>query len=67
MLVVLVANGRGTILADVELNEGQQQTIGLLALVAGQDLGPGDYEGTWRIARHTTPDRVVATRLNSSR
>jgi IS5 family transposase len=35
--------------------------VGLLALVAGQDVEPGDHEGTWRIARRTAPDRVIST------
>ncbi len=35
--------------------------MGLLALVAGQDVEPGDTEGTWRIARRTAPDRVIST------
>jgi transposase len=35
--------------------------VGLLALVAGQDVEPGDHQGTWRIARGTTPDRVIST------
>lgn len=47
--------------ADVALTEEQSQAIGLLALVAGQDVEPGDDEGTWRIARGTAPDRVVST------
>lgn len=42
-----------TILAGldgVELDDTQQQAVGLLALVAGQDVEPGDTEGTWHIA-----------------
>ena len=35
--------------------------MGLLALVAGQDVEPGDGEGTWRIARRTAADRVIST------
>jgi hypothetical protein len=38
--------------------------IGLLALVAGQDVepaaGPDGTDGRWRIARRTAPDRVVS-------
>ncbi len=33
----------------------------MLALVAGQDVEPGDTEGTWRIAHRTAPDRVIST------
>jgi IS5 family transposase len=32
-----------------------------LALVAGQDVEPGDDEGTWRIAQRVAPDRVIST------
>ena len=46
---------------NVELDEGQQDAVGLLALVAQQDVEPGDRPGTWRIARGTVPDRVVST------
>jgi len=39
--------------------------LGLLALVAGQDVEPGgDSDGTdgrWRIARKVAPDRVIST------
>lgn len=45
----------------LELDEGQQQAVGLLALVAGQDVEPGEEEGTWRIAKGTVPDRVIST------
>jgi IS5 family transposase len=54
-------------LALVEATEGtkldavQQDAIGLLALVAGQDVEPGDEEGTWRIAERVAPDRVIST------
>ena len=33
-----------------ELDGEQADAVGLLALVAGQDVEPGDNEGTWRIA-----------------
>ena len=39
----------------------QADALGLLALVAGQDVEPGDTEGTWRIARRVAPDRVIST------
>src|SRR6266498_2015042 len=35
--------------------------VGTLALVAGQDVEPGDTEGTWRIAAGVAPDRVIST------
>lgn len=37
------------------------EAVGLLALVAGQDVEPGDEDGSWRIARKTAPDRVIST------
>ena len=39
----------------------QHDAVGLLALVAGQDVEPGDEEGTWRIAEKVAPDRVIST------
>jgi hypothetical protein len=33
----------------------------LVALVAGQDVEPGDGKGTWRIAQRTAKDRVIST------
>lgn len=54
-------------LALLEAVEGEAleaeaaDAVGLLALVAGQDVEPGDEEGTWRIARGTVPDRVIST------
>jgi IS5 family transposase len=35
--------------------------VALLALVAGQDVEPGDRPGQWRITKGTAPDRVVST------
>ena len=34
--------------------------IALLALVAGQDVEPGEQEGTWRIAKKVAKDRVIS-------
>jgi IS5 family transposase len=47
-------------LADVELDAEQSEAVGLLALVAGQDVEPGEGEGTWRIMAGTTPGRMVS-------
>ena len=47
--------------ADVELDDAGADAVGLLALVAGQDVEPGETEGTWRIAEGTVPDRVIST------
>ncbi|MGQ0802837.1 MAG: IS1182 family transposase [Actinomycetota bacterium] len=48
-------------LEGVELSGEQADAVGLLALVAGQDVEPGDGEGTWRIARRVASDRVIST------
>lgn len=45
----------------LELTEEQQEALGLLGLVANQDVEPGDRPGTWRIRQGTAPDRVVST------
>ena len=46
---------------DLELNDEQAAAVALLALVAGQDVEPGDGPGRWRIAQRTAPDRVIST------
>ncbi len=46
---------------DLDLDETQADAIALLALVAGQDVEPGDRPGQWRIARRTAEDRVIST------
>jgi hypothetical protein len=43
--------------ADVDLDAEQAEAVALLALVAGQDVEPGERTGTWRIAQ----DRVIST------
>jgi IS5 family transposase len=45
----------------IELDHDQQQLVGLLALVAGQDVEQGDTPGTWRIARRVVKDRLIST------
>jgi len=47
--------------AGIELDDKAADAVGLLALVAGQDVEPGDEEGTWRIFDGTVPDRVIST------
>lgn len=39
----------------------QADAVALLALVAGQDVEPGDRPGRWRITRGTAVDRVIST------
>jgi IS5 family transposase len=43
------------------LTDEQERAVALLALVAGQDVEPGEKPGTWRIARAAARDRVVST------
>ena len=37
------------------------EAIGLLALVAGQDVEPGESPGSWKIAKKVAKDRVIST------
>ena len=48
-------------LDDVPLRDERADALGLLALIAGQDVEPNDEPGTWRIARGVAPDRVIST------
>lgn len=48
-------------LQDARLTTEQREAVGLLALVAGQDVEPGDDPGTWRIAQQVAADRVIST------
>ena len=47
------------------LTQAQQETVALLALVAGQDVEPAEgsdgTDGRWRIARKVAPDQVIST------
>jgi len=45
----------------VELDDAAADAVGLLALVAGQDVEPGDTDGTWRIFDGTAKSRVIST------
>jgi IS5 family transposase len=69
-VVTELVNDAHTILAaldGVELDDTQTEAVGLLALVAGQDVEPGDEDGRWRIAPVTRPDRVVSVHDPESR
>ena len=48
-------------LGGIDFDDDQADAVGLLALVAGQDVEPGDVEGSWRIAEGTVADRVIST------
>jgi len=47
--------------AGLELDEKQGDAVALLALVAGQDVEPGDGPGRWKITQGTAVDRVIST------
>jgi Transposase DDE domain/Transposase domain (DUF772) len=47
--------------AEVELGAEPAEAVALLALVAGQDVEPGQRPGSWRIARRVAKDRVIST------
>jgi hypothetical protein len=47
--------------SDLGLDAEQAEAVALLALVAGQDVEPGERPGTWRIARRVAKDRVIST------
>lgn len=57
----LVWAAEDLIAEGLELTEAQADAVALLALVAGQDVEPGDGPGRWRIARRTAEDRVIST------
>jgi hypothetical protein len=45
---------------ELDLDDTQSDAVALLALVAGQDVEPGDRPGSWKIATRTAPDRIVS-------
>src|SRR5215207_9656064 len=47
--------------ADLDLDAIQAEAVALLALVAGQDVEPGQGPGSWQIARKVSHDRVIST------
>jgi IS5 family transposase len=47
-------------LEGAQLDQQQAEAVGLLGVVAGQDVEPGEQPGTWKIARKVAPDRVVS-------
>jgi DDE family transposase/transposase-like protein DUF772 len=70
-LVSDLVNDALAVLAELTGPDAPQQdgpaadALGLLALVAGQDVEPaedsGGTDGRWRIARKVAPDRVIST------
>ncbi len=63
LVTALVTDAQAVLDAVEGLDMGGDalDAVGLLALVAGQDVEPADGEGTWRIARRTAPERVIST------
>ena len=63
LITALVADALALIgaLEALTLSDEAADAVGLLALVAGQDVEPGDEPGTWRIARRVAPDRTIST------
>ena len=63
--VITVLVNDATALVDaattLPLTEDQAAAVALLALVAGQDVEPGEEDGTWKIARRVAKDRVIST------
>src|SRR5258708_2934863 len=59
------ANAVGAALQDRDLGGRAASALGLLALVAGQDVEPAGgsdgRDGRWRIARKVAEDRVIST------
>jgi Transposase domain (DUF772)/Transposase DDE domain len=49
------------VVADLELETEQAEAVALLALVAGQDVEPGERPGSWRVAPRVAPDRLIST------
>lgn len=63
LITALVTDALATLdaAASLELDQAQSDAVGLLALVAGQDVEPGETDGTWRIIPVTMPGRMVST------
>ena len=47
--------------SELGLEAEQSEAVALLALVAGQDVEPGERLGSWQIARRMARDRVIST------
>ena len=63
-LLTGLVNDAEAVLAAAEtaqLSQEANDDVGLLALIAGQDVEPGEQEGTWRIAKKVAKDRVIST------
>jgi hypothetical protein len=63
LVSALVSDARVVLAAvqGADLDATQAEAVGLGGLVAGQDVEPGETEGTFRIARKVAADRVIST------
>ena len=63
LITALVTDALDTLdaVTGLQLDQAQADAVGLLALVAGQDVEPGEGDGTWRIMRGTRRGRIVST------
>jgi IS5 family transposase len=63
LITALVADAVAVLdtVVGLDLSGDALDAVGLLALVAGQDVEPGEGDGTWRVARRTARDRVIST------
>jgi IS5 family transposase len=63
LVSALVGDARVVLAAvqGADLDATQAEAVGLLGLVAGQDVEPGERPGTFRIARKVAADRVIST------
>ena len=63
LITGLVADAEAVLAAAQQSASAEvaSEAIGLLALIAGQDVEPGDTPGSWRIAKKVAKDRVIST------
>ena len=62
LVSALVNDARAVLdaVGGADLDTEQAEAVGLLGLVAGQDVEPGKQAGTFRVARKVAADRVIS-------
>ena len=62
LVSALVNDARAVLdaVGGAELDTSQAEAVGLVGLVAGQDVEPGEQAGTFRVARKVAADRVIS-------
>lgn len=62
LVSALVTDARAVLdaVGGADLDTTQAEAVGLLGLVAGQDVEPGKQAGTFRVARKVAADRVIS-------